>query len=489
LGNTTGGTTVLNGGTLDVGSPNATADNTKNLGTEPITVSGSGYSGMGAIVNNATRQEINAVRTVTLAGNTTFGGNARWDIRGTGANLSTSGNAYNITKIGGAQVSLVGTTVDPALGNIDIQQGTFSIETTTTGAGNPANTITVQSGATLQIFGLTTALNKIIVLNGDGSRGTLSNSSGANVVIGPITLNGPCLINAGGTSLTLSNSVSGSGSLTKTSGGLLSLAGAVNYTGETVVSGGTLALLGTSSIASSSNITLATSGTVIDVSARTDGKLTIGAGKSLIGFGTVRGSLAVSAGGTLSPGNDAITLSIGNLFVTNAVTLAGTNVMQTDKLSGTNDLIAGASSIAFGGRLVVSDVSSIPFADGDMFKLFDAAGYSGSFVIEPASPGTGLYWDQSQLTTSGILKVVSTPPPPTPPSITSVSRSGGNVVISGSGGQPNGNYYVLTATNLATPYSSWTSLVTNAFDSSGNFSFPTPINPSIRQQFYLLKLP
>ena len=489
LGNTTGGTTVLNGGTLDVGSPLATADSTKNLGLEPITVTGSGYSGMGAIVNNATRQEINAVRVVTLAGNTTFGGNARWDIRGTGANLSTGGNAYNITKIGGAQVSLVATTVDPALGNIDIQQGTFSIETTTTGAGNPANSITVQSGATLQLFNLTPALNKVIVLNGDGSRGTVSNGSGANIIIGPVTLNGPVVINAGGTSLTLSNSVSGSGSLTKTSGGLLSLAGAVSYTGETVVGGGTLALMGTSSIASSSNITLATASSVIDVSARTDGKLTIGAGKSLIGFGTVRGSLAVSAGGTLSPGNEAVTLPISNLIVTNAVTLAGTNIMQTDKFNATNDLIGGAASIAFGGRLVISDINLVPYADGDMFKLFDASSYSGSFIIEPASPGTGLYWDQSQLTTSGILKVVSTPPAPTPPSITSVSRSGGNVVIAGSGGPANGTYYVITSTNLATSYSTWTSLATNTFDSSGNFSFPTPIDPAKKQQFYLLKLP
>ena len=62
---------------------------------------------------------------------TTFGGTARWDMRGSSPSLSTGGNSYNITKVGTNQVSLVGVLVDPMLGNVDIQEGIFGIQTST----------------------------------------------------------------------------------------------------------------------------------------------------------------------------------------------------------------------------------------------------------------------------------------------------------------------------------------------------------------------
>lgn len=486
LGSTVGGTIIQSGGTLDVGSPTASADNTRNLGLEPISVSGLGYGDAGAIVNNATRPEQNAVRVVTLTGHARFGGNARWDIRGTGAALSTGGNAYNISKVGGNQVSLVGVAVDPALGDIDIQSGIFSIETTTSSAGNPAKTITVQPGATLMLHGLAVPLEKVLVLNGDGGNNTFRNNSGANVIAGPVTLNNGVIFSVVGTSLTVSNSVGGPGSLTKNDGSPMTLAGPVSYSGDTTVNGGILRLIGNSSISASPVVTLAT-GTTLDVSGRTDGKHTVTSSRSLVGLGRVWGSLQVNPGGTLAPGNEFLGVPIGTLTVTNVVTLGGTNAMQTDKSSLTNDLVAGADHIAYGGVLRVSDQFAFPYADGDAFKLFDAASYSGAFAsIEPANPGPGLYWDVSQLATSGTLRVVSTPQPP---AITSVSRSGGNLVLSGTGGVPNSAYHVLTSIDVALPLANWTSMVTNNFDANGNFSFQTPIDVNTPKRFFLLRLP
>ena len=65
------------------------------------------------------------------------------------------------------EATIVGVTIiEPALGDIDIKEGTFGIQTTTTQVGNSARTITVYSNAVLNLFRLTNSpLNKIIVLS------------------------------------------------------------------------------------------------------------------------------------------------------------------------------------------------------------------------------------------------------------------------------------------------------------------------------------
>src|SRR5262249_40950510 len=126
---------ITNGGTLDFGG-NTTANNL-NLQAATIKVSGSGVTNGGAIINTAGVSQQNAVTNVTLLGDTTFGGignwndannSGRWDIRGATSQLSTGGNPFKITKVGSNQVSLVNVTVDPALGDIDVQGGRFSYE-------------------------------------------------------------------------------------------------------------------------------------------------------------------------------------------------------------------------------------------------------------------------------------------------------------------------------------------------------------------------
>ncbi len=51
----------------------------------------------------------------------------------------------------------------------------------------------------------------------------------------------------------------------------------------------------------------------------------------------------------------------------------------------------------------------------------------------------------------------------------------------------NGSYAVLTTTNLTTPLTNWTSLVTNSFDSSGAFSATNAITTGTPQRFYRIK--
>ncbi|HWX21540.1 MAG TPA: autotransporter-associated beta strand repeat-containing protein [Candidatus Binatia bacterium] len=219
LGTVFGGTTVAPGATLDIVG--------LNLGAEPLTASGVGVSNLGAIYNSGAGQQ-SALINVTLAGDTTVGGIGRWDIRTQtaigNASLSTGGNPYKLTKVGANQISLVNAAIDDGLGDIDVQQGLFSLEhgtrsPNTGGIGDPSHTLTVFSNATLQINSLDTGLNKVIVLR-DGA--TVTNQTGDNIVYGPVTLNGSNVFNIGTNSLSLNNTVNGSGTLYKlggTSGG------------------------------------------------------------------------------------------------------------------------------------------------------------------------------------------------------------------------------------------------------------------------------
>jgi hypothetical protein len=76
----------------------------------------------------------------------------------------------------------------------------------------------------------------------------------------------------------------------------------------------------------------------------------------------------------------------------------------------------------------------------------------------------------------------------TSPTISGIQNSGGNLIISGSGGTTNWPYFVLMATNLT---ASWTPLATNHFDATGNFSLTltNAVSSGRPQSFYRLQSP
>src|SRR4029077_5729702 len=134
LGRNVGTTLIEKGGTLDI--------NGQNLGAKSVTVSGVGVGTNGAVINSGGAQ-ISALQAVILQDNPTFGGSARGDLRAgtTVASLDTGGQPFNITKTGTNQVSLVSiTNVDAALADIDIQQGTFSVQNNTGQLGDSTKT-------------------------------------------------------------------------------------------------------------------------------------------------------------------------------------------------------------------------------------------------------------------------------------------------------------------------------------------------------------
>jgi glucuronoarabinoxylan endo-1,4-beta-xylanase len=77
-----------------------------------------------------------------------------------------------------------------------------------------------------------------------------------------------------------------------------------------------------------------------------------------------------------------------------------------------------------------------------------------------------------------------------PPVITGIQLVHGNVAVAGTNGGTAGTfYYTLASTNLSAPLTNWTVIATNQFGPGGGFNFTNPVDPSQKQQFFILRLP
>jgi len=396
--------TIASGATLDIGNNNV------SLGLTNITVSGSGVGGNGAIINSSGysgNPVATSFQNLTLAGPTTIGGQGRLDFRssdlnnGSDAVLSTGGSAYKLTKSGGGILQLASVQIDNALGDLDVQAGLLGIQGNMPSLGNPASTLTVFGGATVQFNAVGSTMNKALALN-DGA--IVNNSAGANTYGGAVTLLGNGIFNIAGSGVTFTNTFGGVGGLSKVTGtAQMTLTASNTYTGNTTISAGTLALTEPADIRTSSTITIG-SGATLDVTGRADATQTVLGGHSLTGSGTLNGSLTSLPGSTLAPGT---TTAIGTLTVNGNTGLAGTNIMKLIEGNLTSDVLTVSGSLIFGGTLQVSVLSGTLQA-GDSFQLFNGS-FSGSFAsIVPATPGPNFVWDLNTLTNTGALNVVFT---------------------------------------------------------------------------------
>jgi len=302
---------------------------------------------------------------ITLAGDTTVGGSGPWDtdpVKNLGVwglnsgTLSTGSSNYNFIKTGLNQFGLSGsTTVDPALGNIDVQQGLLALQGSVSSLGDPGSNITIRAGATVSFFDTTTLWVKNFILFGDGATANLFNYDGANTIAGPITLNGSCVFGAAplarGTplSLTISSAIGGSGSLLKSGLDSLILTGTNTYTGGTLVSAGKLVLDGPNIGGSS---------------------LTNISGSIIAGTGSNSGPVAV--GGTLSPGDDS---TVAATLGTGPLTLNGSTLIFDVDNSVSDQVVVN-------GNLTLSGTISIQLNIGTLTvgQNYPLIHYSGSLI-------------------------------------------------------------------------------------------------------------
>jgi len=246
-------------------------------------------------------------------------------------------------------------------------------------------------------------------------------------------------------------------------GGTLNLTANNNYAGPTLVSNGTLSVQGT---------------------LQGSGVVTVNSGARLAGNGTIAGS--VTNNGTLAPGTDVIgTLTVNGNLVFGA---GATHLARLNKSANTNDLVRGLTQVQYAGTLVLTNLAG-SLAANDSFKLFDAAGaaYSGSFAsVVPATPGAGLTWDLTHLTTDGTVRVASGGVDLTPINVTAVFT---NSSVSLSWPANHIGWRLQTQTNalnvgLSTNWFLWT-----ASDVTTTNAIVIPINTSNKSVFYRLVSP
>jgi autotransporter-associated beta strand protein len=327
LGTIAGGTFVASGATLDL--------NGKDPGYEPITVSGTGVGGGGAIINNTAGNS--HLGAVTLAGDVLFAGSQRWDL----TNAMVASTPHNVTiasSLAGYSTEWRDLNASTAVNNLTVASGVLGwVGNTTAGT---SGTLEIAGGAGIKLYNdgtLTANLAKPLVLD-DGS--SVLNGAGANTISGPIALNGFDTFDIQGTSLTLSGPLSGTGTVYKQTdpaplfitGNSPSFNGAVSlYAGKIYFSG----ILGTgasSSITSQSGTILAGKGTnngPVDVF----GGLTPGDG-GVLGTNTF-GSLTLESSALMT--NDLATSASGasDLIVVNGNLTLNNSTIYLNPIGGT----------------------------------------------------------------------------------------------------------------------------------------------------------
>lgn len=366
----TNGLEKIGDGTLVLSGANTyTGDTTLTAGT--LAVSGAGTLGAGSYAG-----------ALSLASGTTFN-------YGSSAAQTLSGN---ITGAGGLTVSGTGTLTLSGT-------NTYSGATSITGgmlvasggsAIGDSSAVTVASGGTLSVTG----------------NETIGSLAGA----GAVSLDGQLTLGGTNASSTYSGAISGTGGLTKTGTGTLTLGGLQGFTGVVNIEAGGLSLTISSSILSASSVTLSAGATLTILGGTkalkmlSDGVggtgtatvvtandiLTIGSGN---GDGTFSGN--ITGPGTINKvGTGTLTLAGANTFTgglrvnAGAVTLSGGSALA-DTVAVT--MSTGASLVLQASETIgsLSGAGSVEASGGAFVLTTGGNDTSGTFSGTLSAPGQG----------------------------------------------------------------------------------------------------
>ena len=403
LGATNGGTVVSGTGTLDL--------NTLLVPGERVTISGQGFNGQGALVNNTSNNpgaNSFGLKYFTLAGNATVGGLGRWDVQNSPGNVV--GNNFTLTKVGTNTIDF-GYDGDTGFGDIILNDGIMFFEGLVS-MGNPTNVCTINSNAVLAFWDIRTNVDKVLVLNG----GSVSNGWGNTVLLGKVTLNTNAPFNIGGVSLTASNTIDGPGTLSKGAAGTLYLAASNTYTGNTIVTNGTLSL-GNGNSAGSVPGTISVTNATLAFN-RSDSydfaNAIVGGGISgsnytvnVIGGGTLNLTGGTLDGGILRIGtgtNGSVAQSGGSLVAPGSISIAygatGSNNPSSYSLSGTGVASAPGLVAGFGNN---SNCTAIANISGGNLALTGTGADDGIEIARWRTGAENNAWGQFNLSGSGTV--------------------------------------------------------------------------------------
>ncbi|HOX57739.1 MAG TPA: autotransporter-associated beta strand repeat-containing protein [Candidatus Paceibacterota bacterium] len=242
-------------------------------------------------------------------------------------------------------------------------------------------------------FTIGATAGKTLTLHGD----ILQNSANAQTLNTPMAIAATRTVNTASGDLTIGGAISGAGGITKTGSSTLTLGGANTYSGSTTVSAGTVRVNNTSGSGTGS------------------GAVAVQTGATLGGSGAISGAVTVNSGGTLDPG--AAANSIGTLTLNAAPSLSGTVVMQihkSDSVCTADKVSLTSGGFNYGGTLTVTELAgSDALSGGEVFDLFDAAEFTGSFgtINLPTLPTQtpALNWYTGNLAVNGTIAVNRAP--------------------------------------------------------------------------------
>jgi fibronectin-binding autotransporter adhesin len=434
------------GGTLDL-SGDAAAGLT--LGAKQFFISGNGVAttayptGEGAIVNNTPGVGQDAspgpIENLTLEGNSSIGGTARWDIRNSGTlNL----NGYALTKIGTNQIAIQGITITNGTattpGFIDIQSGgELGFETTTSTPGNAsAGSINVEMNALMDVYeetgGLTWTINMLGNNTFGNSGGTAANVpapiviENTGVTFEPINTINPNP--ADNYTLNLSGNISSTGAygLTIFGGNTVTLSGTNTWTGGTNLDGGPTA----GTLVLGSNAALPT-GTILTMGAASATGTSVGntgptetntiAILDLGGFNATIGGLATSGGGMQTIGSSSTTAGLVSTLTyagaSNPASIfpgAGAGIIQDSVNGGVGKVALNVTS------------GSLTLNGSNNYSGGTSVGSAGSLTI---ALSTALPGANTAVTNNGAFNITATD---NAMSISSITGTGATSVGSGS---------------------------------------------------------
>ncbi len=360
LGQTTYGTIVNQGGTLDY-------SNSVNTLSEAITLYGTLSSSAGSNTCNGTVTlaagaaiDVSTNSTLILKG---FTANGAFTKTGNGwLRFTTDPNGNGVMTVAAGIAELSAGTMDA---NVVVNAGAIFVETAANSL-NDSVRVTVNAGGAYRLH----ASERINAVSGSG---TVTRDMTGTATLDIYNNNNqfdvfPGVIQDGLGVLTF----------TKNGYGDFTLAGANTYTGPTLVNGGGLYVNSPGSLAPSSVVTV---------------------NAYLGGNGTVGGPVTVNAGGTLVPGG---LNTIGTLTLGSTLALSGSTLLVDMPASGTTcDRVAVAGALTLSGVNTV--VLSLPQGSlpAGSYTLMTFASRSGSFVLAGSYPNASL----TQTDTSLVLTV------------------------------------------------------------------------------------
>jgi len=375
----TGGIDFNAGGDVTIGSlagtGTVTLGGSHNLfvgGNNTSTTFSGVYSGVAQLVKNGTG-------TFTLSGINTYIGGTTLDAGLTNFNSGSALGTGNVTLNGGGLQWATSTTTDIS-SRLALQSGGGALDTNgnnvsfgsalpggnsgLTKAGNGTLTLSVASTYSgnfavtggLINFNAASALGSgNVTLNGGGLQWATATTTDISAQLAAVGAGGGT-IDTNGNNVSFATGLSGTGGLTKTGTGNLTLDSTNTYAGATLVSGGTLQV-----------------GDASHAGARLAGSATVGASGTLTGHGTVSGSVTNTAGGTVAPGG-----SIGTLSISGSYTQGAGSTLQVELSPSTGSELAVTGSATLAGTLsVVADAGSYP--PGTTYTIITGSVVSGTF--------------------------------------------------------------------------------------------------------------